>query len=84
MSRECRAGHLTASSLVLNASRTHVLLTLHPKVGRWLQLGGHCEPADRSLRDAAVREAVEEKTEVMMAEPIELLTHIAPQLVALA
>lgn len=33
---------------------------------------------------AALREAVEEKTEAMMAEPIELLTHIAPQLVALA
>lgn len=31
-----------------------------------------------------LREAVEEKTEVMMAEPIEILTHIAPQLVALA
>ena len=32
----------------------------------------------------ALREAVEEKTEVMMAEPIELLTHVAPQLAALA
>ena len=33
---------------------------------------------------AALREAVEEKTEAMMAEPVELLTHIAPQLAALA
>jgi hypothetical protein len=32
----------------------------------------------------ALREAFEEKTEAIMAEPIELLTHIAPQLVALA
>jgi hypothetical protein len=32
----------------------------------------------------ALREAIEEKTEVMMAEPIELLTHIAPRLAALA
>jgi hypothetical protein len=32
----------------------------------------------------ALREAFEEKTEVMMAEPIELLTHVAPQLAALA
>jgi hypothetical protein len=32
----------------------------------------------------ALREAVEEKTEAMMAEPLELLTHIAPQLAALA
>jgi hypothetical protein len=31
----------------------------------------------------ALREAFEEKTEAMMAEPIELLTHISPQLAAL-
>ena len=31
----------------------------------------------------ALREAFEEKTEEIMAEPIELLTHIAPQLAAL-
>jgi hypothetical protein len=33
---------------------------------------------------AALREAFEEKTEAMMAEPMELLTHLAPQLAALA
>jgi hypothetical protein len=32
----------------------------------------------------ALREAFEEKTEAMMAEPMELLTHLAPQLAALA
>ena len=32
----------------------------------------------------AMREAVEEKTEVLMAEPMELLTHFGPQLAALA
>ena len=32
----------------------------------------------------ALREAFEEKTDAIMAEPIELLTHIAPQLAALA
>jgi hypothetical protein len=32
----------------------------------------------------AVREAIEEKTEAMMAEPIEVLSHMAPQLAALA
>ena len=55
-----QAGHLTASALVVNADRDRVLLTLHPKVGRWLQLGGHCEAGDRTLRDAAGREAREE------------------------
>ena len=60
MARTSRDGHLTASALVMNASRSRVLLTLHPKVGRWLQLGGHCEAQDLSLRAAAVRETVEE------------------------
>jgi hypothetical protein len=32
----------------------------------------------------ALREVFEEKTEAMMAEPMEILTHIAPQLAALA
>ena len=58
--RSCEPGHLTASALVLDATAEHALLTLHPRVGRWLQLGGHCEPGDDSLRAAAAREAVEE------------------------
>ena len=58
--RSCVPGHLTASALVLDAARAHVLLTLHPRVGRWVQLGGHCEPGDATLRDAALREATEE------------------------
>lgn len=53
-------GHITASSLVLDESGCHVLLTLHPKVGRWIQLGGHCEPDDETVVDAALREAREE------------------------
>nr|WP_312871883.1 NUDIX hydrolase [Amycolatopsis acididurans] len=58
--RSCEAGHLTASAVVLDADASHVLLTLHPRVGRWLQLGGHCEPSDESLAEAALREATEE------------------------
>jgi coenzyme F420-0:L-glutamate ligase len=60
MWRSCAPGHLTASAVVVDPSRASVLLTLHPRVGRWVQLGGHCEPADRSLLDAAAREAREE------------------------
>jgi 8-oxo-dGTP pyrophosphatase MutT (NUDIX family) len=59
-SRSCEAGHLTASALLLDAEREHTLLTLHPRVGEWIQLGGHCEPGDASLADAALREATEE------------------------
>lgn len=58
--RSCAPGHLTASALVLDATAEHALLTLHPRVGRWLQLGGHCEPEDDSLAAAALREATEE------------------------
>jgi 8-oxo-dGTP pyrophosphatase MutT (NUDIX family) len=58
--RSCEAGHLTASAVVLDDAGEHVLLTLHPRVGRWLQLGGHCEPEDVSLAAAALREATEE------------------------
>lgn len=58
--RSCEPGHLTASALVLDATAEHALLTLHPRVGRWLQLGGHCEPEDDTLAAAALREATEE------------------------
>jgi 8-oxo-dGTP pyrophosphatase MutT (NUDIX family) len=58
--RSCEPGHITASALVLDATAENVLLTLHPRVGRWLQLGGHCEPSDPSVVDAALREATEE------------------------
>ena len=60
MWRSCAPGHLTASALVVDPSRRLVLLTLHPRAGMWLQLGGHCEPTDHTLLDAAAREAREE------------------------
>lgn len=58
--RACAPGHITASSLVLDATGDNVLLTLHPRIGRWVQLGGHCEDTDATILDAALREAVEE------------------------
>jgi coenzyme F420-0:L-glutamate ligase len=60
MWRSCVAGHLTASAIVVDPTRKAVLLTLHPRVGRWLQVGGHCEPEDETLVAAAAREALEE------------------------
>lgn len=58
--RSNRIGHITGSTLVVSPQREQVLLTLHPLVGRWLQLGGHLEDDDASLMAAARREAVEE------------------------
>ncbi|MEU9439822.1 NUDIX hydrolase [Streptomyces sp. NPDC048304] len=60
MWKACEAGHLTASALVIDPSRGRVLLTLHKKIRMWLQMGGHCEPEDTSLKVAALREATEE------------------------
>ncbi len=53
-------GHVTATGLVLSADRREVLLTLHARIGRWLELGGHLEEHDAGLADAALREAEEE------------------------
>ncbi len=58
--RACVPGHITASTLVLDSEARRVLLTLHPRVGAWLQLGGHLEDTDSSLVAAAAREAAEE------------------------
>ncbi|EHI10630.1 hydrolase, nudix family protein [Mycolicibacterium thermoresistibile ATCC 19527] len=58
--RECAPGHITASALVVDHTGTQALLTLHPRIGRWVQLGGHCEPGDADIRAAALREAAEE------------------------
>jgi 8-oxo-dGTP pyrophosphatase MutT (NUDIX family) len=58
--RACVPGHITASALVLDDSGSRVLLTLHPRLGRWVQLGGHCEDEDDDLVAAALREATEE------------------------
>ncbi|WP_412099118.1 NUDIX hydrolase [Micromonospora ureilytica] len=60
MSRQHRPGHITASALVLDSTGSRVLLCLHVKFGRWVQLGGHCEPIDQTLVGAALREATEE------------------------
>ncbi|MEV0587330.1 NUDIX domain-containing protein [Nonomuraea sp. NPDC050310] len=60
MFRECVPGHLTATTAVLSHDGSQVLLTLHPKAGMWLPMGGHCESTDRTLAEVALREATEE------------------------
>jgi 8-oxo-dGTP pyrophosphatase MutT (NUDIX family) len=59
-SRTCLGAHLTASSLICAPDEGKVLLTLHTRMGRWLQTGGHIEPTDPTLEAAAVRESYEE------------------------
>ena len=52
--------HVTGSAFVFTPDLQQVLLCLHKKAGLWLQLGGHIEPTDGSVRDTARREAQEE------------------------
>ena len=69
--RTCVPRHITASVLVVSDDRGRVLLNLHRKYGIWVQFGGHCEDRDRTLADAALREAVEESgiAELRLAAP---------------
>lgn len=67
--------HFTASCLVIDEAGERVLLTLHRKVGRWLQFGGHIEPDDPSIAEAALREAVEESG--LPAGALALRPHLA-------
>jgi 8-oxo-dGTP pyrophosphatase MutT (NUDIX family) len=77
--RSCAAGHLTASALLIDHQRRNVLLTLHPRVGRWIQLGGHCEPGDDTLIAAALREATEESgIEGLVVDPDPLHLDVHP------
>ncbi|MGE5316308.1 MAG: NUDIX hydrolase [Acidobacteriota bacterium] len=57
--RTCLTGHITGSALVVNFERTHVLLTHHKKLNRWLQLGGHAD-GEGDILGVALREAEEE------------------------
>lgn len=78
--RERLEGHLTASALVVDAHRRAALLTHHAKLGRWLQLGGHCD-GDANLARAALREALEEsgiEGLVVDPTPIDVDVHAIP------
>src|SRR5690625_7862576 len=73
--RDCVPGHVTASTLVLDHLGVDALLTLHPRLGRWVQLGGHCESDDADIVAAAARAATE-------ASAISAL-RLAPELAAI-
>ena len=52
-------GHFTGSALVVDESLEKVALTLHKKLGRWLQFGGHAD-GERCLDRVALQEGLEE------------------------
>lgn len=76
-------GHVTASAVVAHPGNVagtglglhppphfQFLLVFHRKLDRWLQPGGHVEPEDPSVFEAAVREAHEETGFDGFAAPI--------------
>ena len=78
--RSCLEGHLTASAILLDANRERVRLTLHRKLGKWLQLGGHCD-GDANLTGVSWRENVEESgitPAFISAHPIDVDIHRIP------
>ena len=68
LSRSQPAAHFTGSAVVTDGRR--VALVRHRKLGRWLQPGGHADPADGDdLLATAVREATEETGCPVVAHP---------------
>lgn len=57
--RRTMPGHVTTSAFVISRDARQVLLIDHRTIKRWLQPGGHYEPA-ASFSASAAREAVEE------------------------
>lgn len=54
-----KPGHITASAMVTNLECSKVLLMKHPKLGMWMQFGGHCDGAG-DVYATALRELEEE------------------------
>ena len=80
--RERLEGHFTASAWIVNKRRTHSLLTLHGKLNRWLQLGGHAD-GNENLLEVAMTEAREESglTSLRLVDKriYDIDKHIIPQ-----
>ncbi len=66
--RSHAAGHITGSAWLLSPDEKRALLTLHRKLGRWLQPGGHADGDADTLR-VALREA-EEESGISGIEPL--------------
>jgi 8-oxo-dGTP pyrophosphatase MutT (NUDIX family) len=80
--RERLQGHFTGSAWIVNKRRTHTLLTLHRKLNRWLQLGGHAD-GNENLMEVAMLEAKEESglTSLRFVDPgiFDIDRHLIPE-----
>lgn len=78
-------GHLTSSMLVLNVTRTAVLLIHHKLYSKWIPAGGHAEGLLQRLLQSALRELEEETglvdvalTTQLFDAPLDIDTHAIP------
>ena len=80
--RTTPTAHFTASAVLLSPDKRKALFTLHRKLNRWLQLGGHAD-GETNLSLTALREAQEEsgilQIELLSHEAIDLDIHWIPQ-----
>lgn len=59
LTRQCRIGHFTASSMILNSDCTKVLMAYHNIYNSWSWTGGHAD-GESDMLEVALREAKEE------------------------
>lgn len=57
--RTHESGHITGSAFVLSADQSCVLFTLHTKLQKWFQLGGHADGYPL-IHEVALKETIEE------------------------
>ena len=83
MDQRLEVGHLTGSAWIVNLDRTKALFTHHAKLGMWLQLGGHAEVEDNSIKDTALREAKEESglqsVKLISEDVLSIDIHLIPE-----
>ncbi len=83
-SRRQWPGHFTGSAVVVDLAGARVCLVLHKKLGRWLQPGGHADPADGGdMAETALREAREEtglevSLHPLAPRPLDVDVHVIP------
>ena len=69
-------GHITCTGLILAPDGERLLLVHHRRLDRWLLPGGHVEPEDAAIQNAARREVIEETGAQLAADPDCLLAGI--------
>lgn len=69
------AGHITGSAMVVSENFENVLLTLHGKLNKWLQLGGHSD-GNPLTHEVSLREVEEESgvQPIRIFEPVRTLS----------